>query len=393
MNADELRVAVVGAGIAGLTVAAALSRADVTCEVYEQTAHLREIGAGIQVSPNGSRLLHRLGLGHLLDRVAVRPSAIEVRRWCDDTVVARTILGDACVELYDAPYYCVHRADLHHSLLESLPLGMVHLGRRCVAVTEYDDRVELEFADGSRTAVDVLIGADGIRSTIRRSMVDDAPRFSGHCVYRGLVPVERVAGLFDEHRVVIWMGPEQHCVAYPIRGGTAVSFAASAPAGEWREESWSQRGRREDVLAAYAGWSRDLLALLSTPDSPSRWALYDREPVKQWSTDRVALVGDAAHPMLPFGAQGAAMGMEDAVVLAGCLAGATPGGVPDALVRYEELRRPRVERVHQFIRANEKSHHVSGEDEQRRRDEELRGDFGLRARAWLFGYDAGSVAA
>jgi salicylate hydroxylase len=184
------------------------------------------------------------------------------------------------------------------------------------------------------------------------------------------------------------MGPGQHCVAYPISGGRLVSFAASAPADDWRQESWSAEGSRQDLLDAYAGWAPELVSLLSAAPSVTRWALYDRDPVDSWSSDRVTLIGDAAHPMLPFGAQGASLGLEDALALAVCLQDATVKTVPDALRRYEELRRPRAEQVHRFIRENERNHHVEDSARQRERDAKLGSDFGLRERAWLFGYDA-----
>ncbi|MGH3761845.1 FAD-dependent monooxygenase [Actinophytocola sp.] len=384
----ELTVAVVGAGIAGLTLAAALRQAGIDCEVYEQAPHLAEVGAGIQVSPNGSRLLHRLGLSGGLAKVAVRPGAIQVRHGHDGSAITATTLGPACEQIYGSPYYTLHRSDLHQTLLESLPLGMVHLGRRCVGVVEHGDRVELEFADSTRVGADLVIGADGIRSAIRRHLTNDAPRFSGHCVYRGLVPAERTGDLFADPRVLIWMGPGQHCVAYPVSGGRQVSIAASAPSREWLADSWSLPGRAEELLAAYSGWAPEVTDLLSTVTEPSRWALYDRTPALHLRSRRIALIGDAAHPVLPFGAQGASLAMEDAFVLADRLATATSSTVEDAVADYEATRRPRVKQVREFVADNEESHHVADLARQRGRDERLREDWGLRSRAWLFGYDA-----
>ncbi|WP_018685552.1 FAD-dependent monooxygenase [Actinokineospora enzanensis] len=388
---EPLRVAVVGAGIAGLTIAAALRANGLRCHVFEQTGHLREIGAGIQLSPNGTRPLLRLGLGRRLDQVAVRPDAIEVRDWQGDRLVARTELGARCVTEYGAPYYTVHRADLHQALLELLPEGILHLGRRCVGVVEQRDEVELKFDDGSTATADLVVGADGIRSVVRSQLVDDEPRFSGQSVFRALVPADAVPALAGPPRVRIWMGPGRHCVCYPVSGGTRLSIAASAPADDWRVESWSARGSVPDLLAAYPDWHPTVLALLAAPTEVTRWALHDRPPVTRWSSERTTLIGDAAHPMLPFGAQGAAQGIEDAISLAAHLRGVPARGVPEAIRKYEAVRRLRTERVYEFIRDNEREHHVADPTHLPTRDTRMRGEWSLRARSWLFGHDAAEL--
>ncbi|HEY7597100.1 MAG TPA: FAD-dependent monooxygenase [Actinophytocola sp.] len=392
MTSERPRIVVVGAGIAGLAAAAALARAGLACQVFEQAPELSEVGAGIQLSPNGSRLLHRLGLGAALDRVAVRPQAIEVRRWDDDQVLTKTTLGAACAELYGAPYYTLHRADLHQVLVDALAPGTVVLDRRCVGVTELADTVRLTFADGATVDADLVIGADGIRSAIRGHLLADQPRFSGQAVFRGVVDAAELPALVAEGKVLIWMGPGQHCVCYPISAGRLVSFAASTAAGDWRAESWSAGAATADLLTAYDGWNPVVRSVLGAPESVIRWALYDRPAVPRWSSARLMLIGDAAHPMLPFGAQGASQGIEDALALAACLAGASAATVPAALRRYEAVRRPRTEQVHRFIQDNERDHHVEDGAEQRERDERMRADFGLRQRAWLFGYDAEAAA-
>ncbi|MBC3842480.1 NAD(P)-binding protein [Streptacidiphilus sp. 4-A2] len=380
-------MAIVGAGIAGVALAVALSKRGLACDVFERARNLREIGAGIQISPNGSRLLIALGLGRCLDHIGVRPESIDVRTWSDGTTLARTVLGEACEEMYGAPYLALHRAGLHSALVEQLPEPALHLGMECVEVREADGQVTLRFADGFETRADVVIGADGIRSAVRGQLIGDQPRFSGQSIYRAVVPVEAWPAAKERPHVSIWMGPGQHAVAYPILGGNSVSIAATAPAGDWRRESWSAEGSKEELLDAYAGWAPELVSLLSAAPEVTRWALYDRDPVERWSSE-VTLIGDAAHPMLPFGAQGAALGLEDALALAVQLKDATTATVPDALRRYEELRRPRADQVHRFIRENERNHHVDDGDRQRERDADLDADFGLRQRAWLFGYDA-----
>ncbi|MFG3494208.1 FAD-dependent monooxygenase [Streptomyces sp. NPDC047928] len=388
MGRDGMRVAVVGAGIAGLTAAAALNRAGVRTRVFEQTGHLGEVGAGIQLSPNATGLLHRLGLGDSLASVAVRLEAIEMRRWDTDEVLMRTELGDACEEMYGAPYLSVHRADLHRLLLDRVPDDTVTLGARCTGVEERGDEVVLRFADGTTETADVVVGADGIHSAVRETLVADEPRYSGQTVYRGLVPADRLGHLLTEPRVMIRLGPGRHCVCYPISGGKQISFVATAPADEWRTESWTEPASTRELVAAYDGWTEDVRELLGAADSVTRWALHDRDTVGRWSTDRITIAGDAAHPMLPFGAQGANQGIEDAVALAACLRTATADTVPEALVRYEAARRPRTEAVHRTIRENARNHHVADGAEQRDRDRSMNERWGLRGQEWLFGYDA-----
>lgn len=390
---NSLRVAIVGAGISGLTTALALIRAGIDCEVYEQTSQLGEVGAGIQISPNASRILHRLGLERRLGAVAVRPHALEMRRWDDNGVLMRNVLGDACAQMYAAPYYTVHRADLHRCLLESLPDGVVRLGKTCVGVSDGPDEAELRFADGTRLVADVVIGADGIRSVVRKTMVDDRPQFSRQLIYRGLIPAERLPFLLREPKIIIWLGPGRHCVCYPISAGRLISFAATVPAQGPGAESWSEEGRVEDLLAAYEGWNEEITSVLKAAGKVHRWALHDRDSVHRWSGSHVTLVGDAAHPMLPFGAQGANQAIEDSAALAVCLRDATPGDIPQRLHRYQEIRKPRTETVHRTMRENARNHHYDDGEQQRQRDAQMRDKWGLRAQEWLFGYDAELAAA
>ncbi|MFG2877635.1 FAD-dependent monooxygenase [Streptomyces sp. NPDC048337] len=382
------RIAVVGAGIAGLTVALSLSRAGIRCEVFEQTKNLREVGAGVQLAPNATRLLHRLGLAPRLSPVAVRPSAVEMRSWDDSRLLGRTELGDACEELYGAPYYTVHRADLHQALLSSIDDNILHIGRRCVGVEELPEGARLLFEDGSTYEADVVIGADGIHSVVRDALAMDEPRFSGQSIYRGLVPGEQLPFLLEDPKVRLWFGPEQHCVCYPVSAGRWISVGATAPAGDWSVESWTAEGRVEDLVETYQGWNEEVLSVLKALGSVGRWALHDRDPLTRWSTRRIAVVGDAAHPMLPFQAQGANQAIEDAVVLTACLQGVRPDDIPAALVRYEQVRRPRTDELQRLSRANSRTFHLSDGEGQRERDLALAGTQNLRKQDWLYGYDA-----
>jgi salicylate hydroxylase len=379
-------VAIIGAGIAGLTTAAALHRAGVPCQIYEQSAELGEVGAGIQLAPNATRLLARFDGIRLASR-AVSPAAIEMRRWDDNDVLARTALGQACVDRFGAPYYTFYRPDLHRLLRELLPDGTVVLGKKCAGVKETGHAAEVTFTDGETVSADLVIGADGIHSVVRQLFATDHPRFSGHAIFRGLIPADRVPHLAAEPKVLLWVGPGRHCVSYPVAGGELVSFGATVPTGNWRTESWTAPGDVEELRVGYEGWHDDVHGLLSAADKVTAWALHDRDPVERWSGEHVTLVGDAAHPMLPFGAQGACQAVEDAFVLAECMKGTDSAGLPAALRRYESLRVARTGDVQRFSRANEETfHHTDAEREQDN------GEASLATQAALFGYDAEAVA-
>lgn len=381
-----MRIAIIGAGIAGLTTGVALARAGLASQVYEQAPELAEVGAGLQLAPNAVRLLRRLGLGGPLDRVAVRPRAIEMRRWDDGELIMSTPL-DGCEERYGAPYLTVHRAHLHRCLVEALPPGAVRLDSRLRTLVEGPAGVDLTFHNGHTAHAEVVAGADGIHSTVRERLVRDQPRYSGQTIYRGLVPAARLPELAGDPKVRLWLGPAQHCVSYPVAGGELISFGATTPAAGWHTESWTASGRVAELLGAYRGWHPEVTALLSAAGPVRRWALHDRDTIARWSTDRLTLVGDAAHPMLPFLAQGANQAVEDAMVLADCLAGAD-GDVAGALRRYQEIRVPRTTEVHERSRGNSRALHLRDGTAQRDRDAELARRADLSAQDWLYGYDA-----
>lgn len=389
MSHRQLRIAIVGAGIAGLTLSAALRRHGMCSQVVEQAPLLTEVGAGVQLAPNAARVLHRLGLADHLASVAVRPAALEMRRWDDGRVLRRTELGDHCVDVYGVPYYAVHRADLHRGLFELVRPGHIHLGLRCSAVRETTDGVRLRFDNGATMPADVVIGADGIHSAVRDTLVADTPVFSGHSIFRGLVPVDALPAPIEEPTVGIWLGPGRHFVRYPVSSGRLVSFAATTPSPDWQAESWTAEGRVADVVAQYEGWHPDVVGLLRAAPVVGQWALHDRPPIADCSAGHVAVIGDAAHPMLPFFAQGANQAVEDAAVLAGCLAEAHDADdAPAALARYSALRRERVQRVHAVSRRNAEMLHLPDGDGQRERDRVLADTADIRGQDWLYGYDA-----
>jgi len=392
-----MQAIVVGAGIGGLTAAIALRAAGLDVAVYEQADALREVGAGIQLAPNATRLLHRLGLADALRRVGVKPEAIEHKRWQDGRILLRQPLGETCEQTFGAPYYHLYRPDLLAVLAERLPPGVVRLGHRCVAVAQDPDAVTLTFADGGSARAPAVVGADGIHSTIRALLLGpDSPRFSGSIAYRGLVPAERVEHLRLPRYSNGWLGPERHFVHYYV-GARArlLNFVAIVPARDWRVESWSATGEVADALAEFDGWHETVRTIIGAADRTHRWALYDREPLETWSVRRIALLGDAAHAMLPFMAQGACQAVEDAVVLARCLGSVTGTGIPAALSEYETIRKPRVWDVQRASWRNATTYHLPDGDAQRERDaawaaSAARGPYAERG--WLFAYDVATAA-
>jgi salicylate hydroxylase len=377
-----MRIAVVGAGVGGLVTAASLGREGVRCVVFERAGGSPDVAGGIQISPNGARVLHRLGLGPALRAVAARPAALELRRWDDGRLIGRTELGAAAEERYGVPYYALRRTDLSRMLRRAVEArcgpGTVQFGRQCVGLDESSHGVRLRFAGGETYDADLVVGADGLHSVVRRALAGDAPRFAGHAVYRALVPAARLPWLSGPPRVTVWLGPGQHCVCYPVGGSGAVNLVATlaadqAPAGYTRGDA----GR---LAGAYGGWHPNVRALLAAADHLVHHGLFDRSPPRRWHRGRIALVGDAAHPMLPFLAQGAAQAIEDGATLAAHVRD------PDGLARYEALRHPRVDRVLAAVRETAGRLHLPDGPRQRERDRRLAAS-GLSDQDWLYGWD------
>ncbi|MBI3799240.1 MAG: FAD-dependent monooxygenase [Deltaproteobacteria bacterium] len=386
-----MRVIIVGAGIGGLTAALTLLRSGLEVQVFEQAAELREVGAGIQISPNATRLLHRLGLTDPLRQVAVRPQALQMRRWEDGKVLSRQPLADVCEATFGAPYYHLYRPDLLAVLASAVPDGIVQLSHRCVGVQQSESGVAVTCEDGMTVSADVVVGADGIHSAVRALLFGpESPHFSGSIAYRGLVPAERLEHLQMERNSSAWLGPDRHFVHYYVGAGRFVNFVGVVPGKDWHVESWSAKGEVADALAEFATWHPQVQQIIGAVDFTNRWGLYDRDPLDRWSVGRVTLLGDAAHAMLPFMAQGAVQSIEDAVVLAKCLEGADHTSVPTALRRYEEMRKPRASQVQAYARRNGTVFHLPDGEAQRQRDAQLAAAGGsnpLLASSWLYGHD------
>jgi salicylate hydroxylase len=285
VSTQRLSVGIIGGGIGGLGAALSLLRAGFDAHVYERTAVLREVGAGIQVSPNASRVLHGLGMADELARMGVRPLAFHQRRWDDGRTLLRTPLGDAVVEAFGFPHYQMHRADLLDALVRALPEGHIHLAHRLVAISEDGDRVEARFENGKKEKYDLLVGADGIHSTVRTILLGpEEPRFTGCVAYRGLVPAGRLKHLNLEVTAQIWMGPGAHFVHYFVQDCRLLNVVAAVEQDTWTRESWTDRGEVGDWIAAFEGWHPQLHELLRALDETFIWALFDRAPLERWST-------------------------------------------------------------------------------------------------------------
>jgi salicylate hydroxylase len=315
-------------------------------------------------------------------------------RWQDGRTLQWAPLNPLCEALYGAPYLMIHRADLLSIVASGFPAERVRLGHRLVGLADRGDAVAVEFDNGARATADLVIGADGIHSTVRAALLGEAaPRFAGCVAYRGLVPAERLADLGLEVGLQSWLGPGAHFVHYFVSGGRLVNFVGWTEHDDWNREDWTDRATIARALAAFEGWHPHVRRIIGAADTCFVWALFDREPLPRWSVGRTTLLGDACHPMYPFMAQGAAMAIEDGAALAACL---VDGGAPDpaaTLRRYESLRLTRVSRLQEMSRANKTRFHLPDGPLQAARDDEWAsgGDRSPEAMRWLWGYDADAI--
>ena len=390
---DELSIAIVGAGIGGLCAALCLLQAGFDVHVYEQSTSFGEVGGGLQISPNASRILHRLGLAAALSPSVVRARELHQRRWDDGRTLLRIPLGDVAEKTFGAPHFHVHRAELLAALAHALPVSRLHLGQRLAGFAPAGDRVELQFESGLRVTADVLVGADGIRSQVRQALLGaDPARFTGCVAYRGLVPAECLEDVQLDLTMQIWLGPHRHFVHYFVARERLLNFVAVIERGSWTGESWMDRGNAQELLGEFAGWHAQVRSILSQAREPFVWALFDRPPLTRWSFGAVTLLGDACHPMLPSFGQGAAQSIEDGATLAACLSARGGASVSDALLRYEALRLPRTARVQELSTQNRDRFQLPDGPAQRERDARLASAGPDPAVGWLFKYDAWAAA-
>ncbi len=395
-----VRIAVIGGGIGGLTAARALLLRGFEVRVYEAAPELKEIGAGVALGPNAMKALRALGLEEGVRSVGWQSEHGLLRNWRTGRIISRTPGRRYLEQRYGATGCTVHRADLLDVLAASIPPAVAQLAKRCVSVSQAGDVVAARFTDGTEIEADVLIGADGIHSAVRASLFGpDAPRFTGKICWRCVVPVASVPGGLPDTDSTTWLGPHGAVVVYLVRRGELVNVVAHYDNDTWTEESWIREAPREEVIENYRGWHESLMRLFSASEKHYKWALYDRDPLPRWTVGRATILGDAAHPMLPYLGQGACQAMEDGVVLASALS-AYSSDIPAALQLYERSRRPRASRVVLAARARGEDNHLVSPLAALKRDALIalrrrfnRGDPTGRGTAWIFDYDAASPEA
>ncbi|MGE0060566.1 MAG: FAD-dependent monooxygenase [Xanthobacteraceae bacterium] len=383
------KILIAGAGLGGLAAASCLTKAGHQVEIYEQAPAIGEIGAGIQVSANAMHVLRDLGLEPDIRRVGVHPGAYVFRLHDTGEVIQRFSLAEEHERTHGAPYTQMHRADFHEILAaraRQADPDIIRLNKKVTGFTEDDKGVELKFEDGTAARGDFLIGADGLKSAVRRQILGDAvATYTGDAAWRITVPIERLPQPHLEKVMSVFMGPGGHAVCYYLRGGALLNFVGIVETEEVFEESWTMKFPWEKLKADYAGWHPALQAVIDHADKDQcfRWSLHNRPPVMTWSTPRATLLGDAAHPTLPYLAQGAVMSIEDGAVLTRTLA--MEPTIPAALKRYERNRVDRTAKVVNQSTANRRLFHLNTE-------EAIRAEFSKRNEGadrnkWLYSYN------
>lgn len=388
------KIIISGAGIGGLTAAACLLQEGYNVRVYEQAPELGEIGAGIQTSANAVKVLYHLGLKDRLEEVVVRPKAFEFRLFDTGEVLHKVPLAEIHEKNHGAPYYHIHRSDIHRILADrvlELDPDSVILNSTAVGFDETDAGVTLNLSDGRKISGDILIGADGIKSPIRDQIVGiTAPDFTGQVAWRATIDVKKLPEDFMEKIVAIWCGPKKHAVVYYLRRGEILNFVGCVENDSWTEEGWTVKADWEELKADYAGWNEEIQIIIDAIDKDQcyRWALNNRKPVYNWSTARATILGDAAHPTLPYMASGAVMAIEDAAVLMRSLN--MNDDIAAALDMYQRNRVDRTARIVTESTEHGDLYHLSNR-------EEFEEGFGKKNIAkergeWLYSYDPLTVA-
>ncbi|MDN3556020.1 FAD-dependent monooxygenase [Halomonas maura] len=370
----SLKIGICGGGVGGLCAALALRQLGHEAIVFERARQFLRIGADVNLTPNAVRALDRLGVGEVLRETAARPTHRISRTWDTGEETSRLPMSEAAEERYGAPQLTIHRGDLLQALEKALPDEAIHLGKQAERI-EQGEPMRIHFADGSHADVDLVIGGDGIHSAVRRELFgEDQPEFTGLVSYRSVVPRSAVPEVENLDAFTKWWGPsaDVQVVVFPLTRGEEVFIFATTPQDDWREESWTLPGDVEELRRVYRDFHPDVRVLLAACDGVTKSALYVREPMERWSVGHATLLGDAAHPMVPFMAQGACMAIEDAVVLSRCLEGIDRDGLAAALERYESARKERTAKVQRGSRANDW----------------LKGEGNAD---WVYGYDAWGV--
>lgn len=356
-------VLIIGGGIGGLAAALALARKGIRITLLEQAEHIGEIGAGIQLAANAFAALDALGVGQATRNRAVFTDYIELRDAIDTHTIARVDAGEAYRQRFGNPYAVIHRADIHLSILEAVqdhPLIQFRTATRVEQLEQDGNGVTVIDQRGERHRADAVIGCDGVKSAIRQALVGDEVRVTGHVVYRAVVDVANMPADLQVNAPVVWAGPHCHLVHYPLRGGQQYNLVVTFHSRE--PETWGVRdGSKEEVLSYFDGIHALPHQMLDRPTSWKRWATADRDPVEHWSHGRATLLGDAAHPMTQYVAQGACQALEDAVTL-GAAVDAADGDFEAAFKLYEQARIPRTARVLYAARDMGRVYHAKGVD-------------------------------
>jgi salicylate hydroxylase len=379
------RIIIAGAGIGGLAATVALEQAGFEVCTIERAPRFGEVGAGVQLGPNATRVLSRLGLEEEIRDLGVAPAAVSWLRWQQGNTLVTTSLAEM-ESRFGAPYLTMYRPDLIDVLSSKVTTAEVRLGVAVGAVTKSAGRPAVEVSDGTVETGDLVVGADGIHSGVRAQTVGDAaPRFSGMSAYRARIARDELD--FDDI-VRNWMGPDRHLVAYPVGAGLAyLNVVAVVPEQEPTAESWTMPGSADELRRQFDGWCDPVQRILGAVRDPVyRWALYDRDPLTRWSTATTTLLGDACHPMLPFFAQGAAQAIGDAAALTQALSAARDD-LSSALKRYEHARLDHTARIQRLSWDNNAFYHLPDGPEQRERDARLFGSSVIDTFSWLYGND------
>jgi salicylate hydroxylase len=383
------KILIAGAGIGGLTAASFLLQAGHDVELYEQASKLEEIGAGIQISANAMHALRTLDLEAAITAAGVRPAAYVFRLHDTGEEIQRFALSDEHERLHGAPYTQLHRADFHSILAEkarSLRPDVVRLNKRVAGFDEDADGVTLRFTDGTSARGDLLLGADGLKSVVRRQIAGETPaNYTGDAAWRITVPVERLPAGLIEPAMTLFLGPGGHAVCYFLRGGRVLNFVGIVETDEVLEESWTVKLPWERLKADYEGWHPIVHTVIDAADRDQcfRWSLHNRLPIENWSTARATLLGDAAHATLPYLAQGAVMAIEDGAVLMRALA--REPSIAAALQLYQRNRIPRTSRIVLQSSENRRRFHLGSQAA-------IRAEFakvneGADRNKWLYSYN------
>lgn len=373
MESGNLKVLIVGAGIGGLTTALALARTGIEVEIFEKTAKLSDVGAGLQLSPNAVAVLSSLDLREKLEALCCEPKAGILRDYRNGKPLLTTRMEDVYERRYGHKYLHIHRADLIDCLAETAQEAgvKIHLGSDISSVRETDTDVRVE-NNGNVHKGDALIAADGVRSKLREKIAGRSqPVFTGQVAWRGLVPTSDLPHDTIPFAANNWLGPGRHFVSYYVRDGEMINFVAVEERNHWVEERWNIPANKRELQTTFQGWDPRVTSLIAACEQAYLWGLFDHPPLSKWTKGRLALLGDAAHPMLPFMAQGAAMAIEDAWVLTHCLV-RNSSPLQQALKRYEALRKPRATELQAISRQNASLYHQRGRLERAMRKAKLK---------------------